>query len=67
MCVKVCVCVCVRVGVCVCACGGGGGFVIVYYLMDVHNLGSPVHFLWLSFFTGNTTGVTKLTKQLKIQ
>ena len=63
-----CVCVCVYVGVCVCvcACGGGGGFVVVYYLMDEHNLGSHIHFLWRSFLTGNNTGVTKLTKQLKI-
>ena len=57
--VCVCLCVCVHVSVGVCACGGGGGFVVVYYLMDEHNLGSPIHFLWRSFSTGNTTGVTR--------
>ena len=69
VCVKVCVCLCVCLCrcVCVCACGGGGGFVVVYYLMDEHNLGSPIHFPWRSFLTGNTTGFTKLTKQLRIQ
>ena len=59
----VCVCGCVCVRVCVC----GGVFVVVYNLMDEHNLGSPINFLWRSFLTGNTTGVTKLNKLLKIQ
>ena len=60
-----CVCVCVRVGVCVCACGGGGGFAVVYYLMDEHNLGSPVHRVRVRVTP--LVLQTKLTKQLKIQ
>ena len=48
------------------ACVRGGGFVVVYYLIKEHDLGSHIHFLWRSFLTGNTTGVTKLTKQLKM-
>ena len=39
MCARVGVCVCVCRCVCVCACGGDR-FVVVYYLMDEHNLGS---------------------------
>ena len=50
--------------VCACSGGGGGGFVVVYYLTDEHNLVSSINFLWRSFLTGNTTGVTKLAKRL---
>ena len=48
-----------------CACGGGGGFAVVYYLMDEHNLGSPVHRVRVRVTP--LVLQTKLTKQLKIQ
>ena len=61
--VSVCVCVCVCVCLWVCVVVDVGDF----HLMNQHNLVLPSNFLCWSILTGNTMGVTKLIRPLKIQ
>ena len=75
VCVRVCLCVCVCVCVCVwgwddvcgCGCRCVGVHRDVFHLRNKHNLVLPIHFICRSILTGNTKGVTKLIRWLKIR